>query len=244
MQQNELHLLVHDAVGSLSGLLSAGVEGVEMVQMETLDGAVEALERCPADALLLNAVSPVALCELVEKARRQTYDTPIIGWSVPGPSNHAAEAGALAYLTKPVTRGDLQQALDAVGDPVRRVLLVDDDPDVLRLFERLLSVIDPSLQVSTAGSGEEALTMLDSVLPDLMLLDVVMSGMNGWQVLEEVQARRENSRPAVVLVSARDRLDASPQATVLAASMGTGLAVRSLMHYSLGLVSLLATPEL
>ena len=93
----------------------------------------------------------------------------------------------MGYLTKPVTQTDLEEAVQNVGKPLRRVLVVDDNPDVLRLFTRMLHVCDDTLSVTTASNGEQALEELHSKPFDLVLLDVVMPGMDGWEVLERLR---------------------------------------------------------
>jgi CheY-like chemotaxis protein len=73
-----------------------------------------------------------------------------------------------------------------------RVLLVDDDPDCLEVTKQVLR-IDP-LDVDTANSGAEALKRLDGDAYDLLLCDVGMPDMSGWQVAQKARARRPEMR--------------------------------------------------
>ena len=79
------------------------------------------------------------------------------------------------------------------------ILAVDDDPGILRLIEMTLDDDDFDLQL--AHSGEEAIQLAESVELDAILLDIMMPGMTGIEVLEEL---RRNSNVPVILVSARD----------------------------------------
>jgi adenylate cyclase len=76
-----------------------------------------------------------------------------------------------------------------------KILVVDDIPENVRLLEAVL--VPRGYEVLTATSGEEALDLVASVRPDLVLLDVVMPGMDGYAVC---QALRENEETAVLPV--------------------------------------------
>jgi two-component system KDP operon response regulator KdpE len=67
----------------------------------------------------------------------------------------------------------------------RCVLVVDDQPKVLRFVEIDLKV--RGFEVITATSGSEALELVRSARPDIMLLDIIMPRMNGFEVLEKLR---------------------------------------------------------
>jgi CheY-like chemotaxis protein len=168
---------------------------------------------------------------------------PIMACSVPREEERAMNSGALGYLTKPVTRSALEGAIESVREPVRRVLVVDDDPDVLHLFTRMLHVCDGALEVVTASSGQEALEELRRTSPDLMLLDVVMPGMDGWQVLESM-AREEGIKDVpIYLVSAQDSADQPLVSKFMLVTMDGGLSPSKLLRCSLEMSKLLLEPE-
>jgi two-component system KDP operon response regulator KdpE len=68
----------------------------------------------------------------------------------------------------------------------KRVLVVDDHPKVLRFIEIDLKL--RGFEVITTTSGEEALGLVKSAKPDIMLLDVIMPGMDGFEVLKKLRA--------------------------------------------------------
>jgi len=85
-----------------------------------------------------------------------------------------------------------------------RVLVVDDQPSNLRIISALLS--RHGYTVHTAESGEEALEALERQSADLLLLDMMMPGMDGFQLLEEVRRHPDwSSLPVVFLTAAHDR---------------------------------------
>jgi CheY-like chemotaxis protein len=156
---------------------------------------------------------------------------------------HAFRAGATGYLLKPVTRADLEKSVRALGQRVRRILVVDDDPDVLRLLTRLLRAIDSALEIRGVSSGEQALDELRSRAPDLMLLDIVMRGMDGWEVLALKERDARIRDIPVVLISAQDPEEQPLVSPALVATMGRGLTLTELLRCSLGLSALLLEPD-
>jgi CheY-like chemotaxis protein len=85
----------------------------------------------------------------------------------------------------------------------RRILVVDDQPSIRRLLETGLGAA--GAEVSTAADGCAALAELESLTPDLILLDLTMPGMTGWQVLEALRARgRQPPVPVILQTSADD----------------------------------------
>ena len=65
------------------------------------------------------------------------------------------------------------------------VLVVDDHPKVLRFVEIDLKL--RGFEVVTTTSGKEALELVKSAEPDIMLLDIIMPGMNGFEVLQKLR---------------------------------------------------------
>jgi two-component system KDP operon response regulator KdpE len=67
----------------------------------------------------------------------------------------------------------------------QRVLVVDDHPKVLRFIEIDLKI--RGFEVTTTTSGSQALELVKSAKPDIMLLDIVMPGMDGFEVLRKLR---------------------------------------------------------
>jgi len=81
----------------------------------------------------------------------------------------------------------------------RKTLVIDDDPIFLRLVEQVLT--HNGHQVFKAGSGQEGLRLLFARKPDLVLLDVVMPGMDGWQTCSLI--REVSDVPIIMLTGQR-----------------------------------------
>jgi DNA-binding response OmpR family regulator len=80
----------------------------------------------------------------------------------------------------------------------KRVLIVDDERAILKVLDMKLRV--SGYDVVTASNGKEALDLVKSTCPDIMLLDIIMPGMDGFEVLQEVRAVSELP---VIVISAR-----------------------------------------
>jgi adenylate cyclase len=83
-----------------------------------------------------------------------------------------------------------------------KILVVDDTPQNVKLLTDLLTV--KGYAVVTAASGAEALARIDAERPDLVLLDVVMPGMSGYEVCQRIRADKANGIMPVVMVTALD----------------------------------------
>jgi DNA-binding response OmpR family regulator len=81
------------------------------------------------------------------------------------------------------------------------VLIVDDDPQSLEIVSTYLEA--KGYTVATARNGKEALGKLEAVQPAVILLDVMMPGMDGWEVARVIKNHPEFSRTRVVMLTAR-----------------------------------------
>src|SRR3954469_23844155 len=90
----------------------------------------------------------------------------------------------------------------SIPDAPARILIVDDEPRDRQLMEIMLSPEGHRLE--TAGSGQEALAMVQERPPDLILLDVLMPGTDGYQVAAELKANAASRNIPVILFTALD----------------------------------------
>lgn len=86
-----------------------------------------------------------------------------------------------------------------------KVLAVDDEPDMLKVITWSLNFQEPDWEVLTASEGEQALVRVAQDGPDVVLLDVAMPEMDGFQVLREI--RRFSDVPVIMLTVREDEVD-------------------------------------
>jgi len=92
------------------------------------------------------------------------------------------------------------------------IMVVDDNEEMLRLLEYALEL--EGYGVITAADGISTLALLDECKPDLVILDIVMPGPDGYQVLESI---RQRSNVPVVMLSARSEVSSLHKALALGA---------------------------
>ena len=84
-----------------------------------------------------------------------------------------------------------------------KILIVDDDTNICELLR--LYIEKEGYEASIANDGETALKMFDSVNPDLVLLDIMLPGLDGWQVCREI--RKKSSCPIIMLTAKGEVFD-------------------------------------
>jgi two-component system chemotaxis response regulator CheY len=82
------------------------------------------------------------------------------------------------------------------------VLVIDDDPDVLSTVEQILE--GEGYTVAGARNGLDALSVLDSVTPDVILLDLMMPVMDGWEFRRRLKCHHAAATPVIVVSADRD----------------------------------------
>ncbi len=106
------------------------------------------------------------------------------------------------------------------------MLLVDDDPDVLMLWARMLGLIVPEVRSVTAADGRSALAALREHQPALVLLDIMLPDISGWDVLAAKAGAPDIADIPVVLVTAQDPVEEPQRSDVVALAAERGSAQR------------------
>jgi DNA-binding response OmpR family regulator len=86
---------------------------------------------------------------------------------------------------------------------VKKVLVVDDDPVVIRLVKELLKTA--GFAVETAKDGIDAMIMVQNNKPDLIILDIMMPELNGYDVLKTLKFKEEYKKIPIILLTAREQ---------------------------------------
>jgi len=192
-------------------VIARHVEDYHVVAAQSADEVSEKITQLLPVALILDQqVGEDVAAGATLSAR--SHGLPVITLSIPGSGGRerTLPGGASGYLVKPVTRRALLKALDGLGCAVGRVLVVDDDPAMVRFVVRVLTsareigCLTPGCQVATALTGEEALRRMRDERPDVVLLDLALPDISGWEVLARLRRNPQWSSVPVVLVTAYD----------------------------------------
>jgi twitching motility two-component system response regulator PilH len=84
-----------------------------------------------------------------------------------------------------------------------KILIAEDSPTAAEVLRRALSPLGHA--IVTAGDGEEARDKLDSEHPDLLILDIIMPRLNGFQLCRAIRANPQTKDLPIIVVTAMDR---------------------------------------
>ncbi len=197
------------------------------VTFETLRGYIEAAgysavrARQGEEALrLARQVRPVAITldlvlpgldgwEVLKrlKADGETREIPVVIVSMTQNRDLGLALGADDYMVKPVDRERLIQRLrelttPGAGKAKPRLLLIDDDPAIFDLLGDELE--SNGFDVQRASSGEEGLALAREMLPDTVVLDLMMPGMNGFEVATQLKSDLRTATIPILILTSHD----------------------------------------
>jgi signal transduction histidine kinase/CheY-like chemotaxis protein len=179
-----LFMLVENE-NTLQRLFERYMDEVEVVTKQSFAEAVDELSHTPIQALILNTPETSEGVNPENEIKNLPLGTPVFSCWVPGRDEVARELGVVDYLLKPVTQDEIIAAIQDLGTEIRRVLLIDDEPELLQLFTRMLSAANPEYQILQAFEGQRALNIMRNRRPDVILMDLIMPGVDGFQILRE-----------------------------------------------------------
>jgi len=141
-----------------------------------------------------------------------TRHIPVVVVSVVDNPELGTALGALDYFVKPVNADVLLESLDRFkfarpeSSEVFKVLVVDDEQPNREFLVRLLG--QAGYSVAQAKGGREAVTLAKAWRPNLMLLDLVMPGFTGFDVVEALRADKSTAQMPILVLTAKDLTEA------------------------------------
>lgn len=117
----------------------------------------------------------------------------------------SGQTGTTNILLKPFSGQTLQTFLEILRPTPSRdgVLVVDDDIKSLDLYEQLLRIALPSITVHRAEGGQHALNLLQKLVPDLIMIDLMMPEVDGYEVIEWVRSNPSTQNVPVLVISGK-----------------------------------------
>ncbi len=212
VEPHERSVLVIDDDPNALDLLgrSLGGAGFHVVTASAGQEALELAKALRPSAITLDVIMPgmdgwAVLRDL--KADPDTRDIPVIMVSMTDDREMGYALGATDFLTKPVQRDQLVRLLERhrASGAEASVLVIDDSPDVRGMLRRALE--REGWQVDEAENGRAALERLEHTEPALILLDLMMPVMDGFEFVMEMRRRGHSSKIPIVVVTAKDLSD-------------------------------------
>jgi CheY-like chemotaxis protein len=109
----------------------------------------------------------------------------------------------MGYVNKPMDREQLLQEIDKCHHTKpSKVMLVDDNENERN--QAALWLTREGVQVTAAGSAEQCLELLESDTPDMLVIDLIMPGMNGFELIKAIRANPETAGTPVLVLTAKD----------------------------------------
>ncbi|MEN6585537.1 MAG: response regulator [Sulfuricella sp.] len=194
-------------------------EGFEIVLAANAQEGLELLARQPPTVIILDILLPDMdgwdLLAQIKRPGSPAAHIPVLIVSIVADAQKGFSLGAGAVLQKPVSREEMLQALEDLGLARKsrsiKVLVVDDDPKAVELLSAYL--VEPGYSVVRAYGGKEAIGMAQRERPNLLVLDLMMPEVNGFDVVEALKNGPETAAIPIVVVTAKT-LTAEDRATL------------------------------
>jgi DNA-binding response OmpR family regulator/nitrogen-specific signal transduction histidine kinase len=197
-----------DRAAALATLLLEA-EGFEVIAAASAERALELLSHHTLDLIILDLQLPgMSGLELLQRLSDDSRmaNVPVVIVSGHTDGTIGLCGGAAAVLQKPISRVQLQASLASMGlqaSPHRThtVLVVDDDPKAVELIAAYLA--PPAYSVVRAYGGSDAIALARQLHPDLILLDLMMPEISGFDVVEALSRDAETSCIPVLVLTAK-----------------------------------------
>jgi CheY-like chemotaxis protein len=195
MSRESLWLVV-DGDPHVSKLITRHIEGCSIIQIDNDEQLQGALHRYSPQGVIFNNPPAAPIPENL-----MNLPVPLVVCSLPSTSQMVRRLGVDACLPKPILPQQLIQHLRAYPH-IENVLVVDDDIGVVQLVQRTLENSLPDLIVRRAYDGHQACEIMKMARPDLVLLDLVMPNMSGFEVITAMKADSRLRDIPVILLTA------------------------------------------
>jgi len=209
---DEKLVLIVDDEGSARELLNTYLknDGYRTIMCSNGDEAIELAREYKPYAITLDILMPgtdgwSVLSSL--KKDRELAHIPVIIVSTLDEQHLGVSLGAVDYIQKPVSSDDLLTSLISLSLGGVNVMVVEDHKQDALLLKHILE--PAGYYVRVANSGQDAIQLVDEALPDVILLDLMMPGMSGFEVIRRLRAQGGvKSEIPIIVVSAKTLTEA------------------------------------
>jgi len=144
------------------------------------------------------------LASVCQAMAQEKMGIPVFGIGT-DPESPIGSGNVVAHLIKPVAPEMLTSLMHDLETPSETVvLIVDDEPDAVRMLEATLVSLPRPYRVLNAYSGEEVLLIAQRERPDVIFMDLVMPGVGGLETIKKLKGIPELAEVPIIIVSAQD----------------------------------------
>jgi len=241
-------LLLVDGDATIVQMLERELEEYQVVPVDDVSEVPRLINELHARAVVLNLAQRGRAWRQMRQLRQRLGQPslPIILCPLVGERQLGESLGVMDYLVKPIARDTLTALLDRLGESVRRVFVVDDDPRMARVLSRMLQATGREVEVTRAYNGQDGLREMRNQHPDLVLLDLVMPEMDGYSVLTQMQQDAELRRIPVAVITARTRTPEEERqlgGKMLCVSTEAGFTNEEVLNYLRGILNAVGVPS-
>jgi CheY-like chemotaxis protein/anti-sigma regulatory factor (Ser/Thr protein kinase) len=223
-------------------LFRSYLDGYQITATASLDEADDVAQDSGACALVFAEPLPPEELRRRVSAKPTLAALPVVTCPVRTAIRLGSDMEVADYLVKPVTRDALATALRRSARRVRAVLVVDDDADFRELLIRTIRQEFRRCRVLQAADGATALDIMRAESPDVVLLDLLMTGSDGYDVLAARSVDPALRAIPVVVISARGAEDETITADSLAVWRAGGLTMAEVMRCTQACLEAMLTP--
>lgn len=137
------------------------------------------------------------------KENPETSGIPVIIVSISESKEIGFALGAIGYITKPLEKDFLLSEIRKIRKKkIYSIMVVDDNEIDRNQIARIVE--EEAIETIRVGSGKECLTQLSKRIPDLLILDIMMPEMDGFEILRRIKSKPETKDLGVIIVTAKD----------------------------------------
>jgi CheY-like chemotaxis protein/signal transduction histidine kinase len=203
-KEDKVVLIIEDDLNFAGVLMKqAAQKGFKCLSAATGEDGLLLAEKFNPHAIILDIDLPgmnghAVLSAL--KSRPSLRHIPVHIMSVNERSIEPIKEGAIEYLMKPVTKNDLEEAFNRIGNFVNRkmknLLIVEDDTNARTAIRKLIGNGD--VKCYEAATGEEAMKHYKETYFDCIVLDIGLPDMNGFELIYKLEKQRDHLPPIII----------------------------------------------
>lgn len=207
IEEDKKTILVVDDELSIINEISSSLKQSGYKVLSTTSGreAIYLAKKHQPFAITLDVVMPeMDGWEVLQELKNDfsTKDIPVIIVSVSNDLETGFALGAVGYLNKPVNKVALMSEIYKSHHSPKTVMIVDDNEFESKQLENIIG--EEGLNTTLVSSGADCLKSLESSMPDVIVLDLIMPGMDGFEVLNEIRSNEKTKAIPIIIVSAKD----------------------------------------